>query len=100
MRISDWSSDVCSSDLRCDHARPHLAGDQRQDVAAMHVLAERAGLGLEQRAEGKRIDLAALEARPGIGMGIGGIDLAQEVARQAAAVLEADRKSTRLNSSH
>src|SRR3546814_5256658 len=27
MRISDWSSDVCSSDLRVDDAQPHpLAG--------------------------------------------------------------------------
>src|SRR3546814_6096635 len=66
----------------------------------MHVRAVRAGLCLEQRAEGKRIDLAALEARPGIGMGIGGVDLAQEVARQAAAVLIAAEGLERAGENH
>src|SRR3546814_5856197 len=29
MRISDWSSDVCSSDLLPDHARPNLSWSLR-----------------------------------------------------------------------
>src|SRR3546814_11347988 len=41
MRISDWSSDVCSSDLQATHHRPHLmmeegtGGDVKQDGLAL-----------------------------------------------------------------
>src|SRR3546814_9733605 len=31
MRISDWSSDVCSSDLLLRHPHPRGAGDRRRD---------------------------------------------------------------------
>src|SRR3546814_14773653 len=37
MRISDWSSDVCSSDLIV--ARAHDAGKARRRIAASHSLA-------------------------------------------------------------
>src|SRR3546814_13883983 len=36
MRISDWSSDVCSSDLASDHVRDHLVAHVLDDV--LHVL--------------------------------------------------------------
>src|SRR3546814_18420562 len=36
MRISDWSSDVCSSDLHAERARQH-GGAVRQDVAEQVV---------------------------------------------------------------
>src|SRR3546814_7124128 len=41
MRISDWSSDVCSSDLQATHHRPHLmmeegtGDDVKQDGLAL-----------------------------------------------------------------
>src|SRR3546814_6660937 len=38
MRISDWSSDVCSSDLALGHSHPHLIGAiQKQAETLMHV---------------------------------------------------------------
>src|SRR3546814_998222 len=39
MRISDWSSDVCSSDLEADLAR---LGDRPDEPAAVHALREQA----------------------------------------------------------
>src|SRR3546814_8036325 len=51
MRISDWSSDVCSSDLRRRLLLSRIAG-----VAGRHVGADRAGSGRER-------DAIALRAR-------------------------------------
>src|SRR3546814_13224018 len=56
MRISDWSSDVCSSDLRGDAAltEDELAGANRMVITAyqidkvLHLLGER-GEGLNRR---------------------------------------------------
>src|SRR3546814_7499928 len=38
MRISDWSSDVCSSDLRLERPPTHLAADAERDLAAVDRL--------------------------------------------------------------
>src|SRR3546814_3537406 len=62
MRISDWSSDVCSSDL--------------------------AALRFEELAELVEGRLAALEASPGVGVRVRRVDGADEVAREAVALLE------------
>src|SRR3546814_6289400 len=44
MRISDWSSDVCSSDLHLDlGVGAHLAGGQDEGVDAHHHLRDREG---------------------------------------------------------
>src|SRR3546814_10582113 len=101
MRISDWSSDVCSSDLRVERLDA-LAdvdrGQQRQRLAVVLSLApvqripapavRRAhfgGFGVVERAVAQpRQQLLALAV-----FGQGG-----------EFVVEADRKSTRLNSSH
>src|SRR3546814_6362978 len=40
MRISDWSSDVCSSDLDLVQALRALVGEQRRDPAAHGVAGE------------------------------------------------------------
>src|SRR3546814_10212186 len=37
MRISDWSSDVCSSDLDAGDGRPAVAGEARRLWAADHL---------------------------------------------------------------
>src|SRR3546814_12333660 len=63
MRISDWSSDVCSSDLhnRRDGTEdflvrdPHVAGDAREDgrldiIAAVDVARQAGAAGLQCRA--------------------------------------------------
>src|SRR3546814_6848940 len=107
MRISDWSSDVCSSDLHDNRADPHRARAgatdalmaldldlyrqklldrraelQREDES---VVADRAPVALDQESVGRlsRIDAMQVQA----------MALAQQRRRQ-------DRKSTRLNSSH
>src|SRR3546814_1366579 len=74
MRISDWSSDVCSSDLQglVDVGRVVLAGE----VGAHHAEAGRGPVPPVPR------------------------DVVRITARQIAASPSPDRKSTRLNSSH
>src|SRR3546814_3198068 len=63
MRISDWSSDVCSADLKADiHVALHhvhrdvervglLAGEAQEIAGANLVLAPRAALGIERGAQ-------------------------------------------------
>src|SRR3546814_2166458 len=121
MRISDWSSDVCSSDLRLQFVqRPRLRDDrhvrhhrvrteQDQEIALLevgkgpvHRASEqkllrqilRAGVDMERienlrgsKRPPERACIAVMERRKG--RGIAGID-----------AKSADRKSTRLNSSH
>src|SRR3546814_8830376 len=38
MRISDWSSDVCSSDLAADREHPQNGGDRRDDFQQIHII--------------------------------------------------------------
>src|SRR3546814_2321653 len=105
MRISDWSSDVCSSDLAAHHffadraladARGVLeaAKDQKAaalvivDIGLLHLVMDRRFL---RRAEaGAHVDPFGAETQ--------GRDQAAPVAE--AARRQQDRKSTRLNSSH
>src|SRR3546814_2451204 len=115
MRISDWSSDVCSSDLLggLRTAEAHLdqllrdletgevlLDDERRDALVALVLV---GLRVDQQHVGDRAvgdeDLAAIEI----------VEIALTTRRRAhradrigagARFGEADRKSTRLNSSH
>src|SRR3546814_1270167 len=101
MRISDWSSDVCSSDLFFV-----AAGDQ---VQAEAQAAERFLLALERRGF-----VGADVAEPNQCIEVARAEAAQrhpaqrvQVAQATGAILEVgfevvggDRKSTRLNSSH
>src|SRR3546814_2547267 len=97
MRISDWSSDVCSSDLEPAHALVDL----REDI----------GLGRIERVvevEYPRIDM--VERKRGGSGWHGGRPSACAARRQSRIYLAgvnqfrrelvSDRKSTRLNSSH
>src|SRR3546814_5317647 len=100
MRISDWSSDVCSSDLSgriaCDVANkavePVDAGegqldllDQLGPVGGRHQLA---AITVEQVEADLRLELRNDAADRGLRQ------------RQLLACRGRDRKSTRLNSSH
>src|SRR3546814_6861196 len=107
MRISDWSSDVCSSDLRLeaievdDHGRhgpPLLGGGQKKvfdgvaQSAAVEETGQRIGGGKRLRAPfggGALDDLA-----PDVAVTADPVDGEGDVEQQP------DRKSTRLNSSH
>src|SRR3546814_6551348 len=103
MRISDWSSDVCSSDLRsncCSIAPGGCLAELHRD------LRERVGLFLH------RFGIAAVDR----GLGVGdrrfdltlerGVDLVAMLGQLAFGGVDQafgvvlDRKSTRLNSSH
>src|SRR3546814_9277760 len=105
MRISDWSSDVCSSDLSQARAADDLlfgaavvdqvlSGDQRQAAAAQ---TEAAVLDPAAVARHQAQDPVRTGSRP---------DARGDDWRRAARaahhrlVPPADRKSTRLNSSH
>src|SRR3546814_8950241 len=99
MRISDWSSDVCSSDLLIVRALPieedaddvrRQRRDQREGRRHMHIEPD-----FEQRPDAKML------AQPGQR---GFLLLEQSYDLFArfgiAAARQGDRKSTRLNSSH
>src|SRR3546814_2051754 len=101
MRISDWSSDVCSSDLL-----GHLAALDGRDADFFEIVGE-----FDQR--GIAVELAAMleAASPGedrrdrVGRGRLALLVHSVVARDRAVRglgfdRLADRKSTRLNSSH
>src|SRR3546814_10633119 len=82
MRISDWSSDVCSSDLADHHAGIDLLAGADEEETALLQVPQRIGdrlalLGRDEGAGAARRD-RALVGRP--------------------VVEQADRKSTRLNS--
>src|SRR3546814_7060012 len=55
MRISDWSSDVCSSDLRCDVGR---VAREQVGFAARRVIFGKRGDVLEQRRAGRIVEPA------------------------------------------
>src|SRR3546814_7914997 len=120
MRISDWSSDVCSSDLR--EARQGTAPQPRREMETSSWNILRKGSRIE--AAGQAIDLREQIAVAAHGLGpltldldddVGGIlyvgeqepaagiafaHLAERLHRLRIDVVHEDRKSTRLNSSH
>src|SRR3546814_4111641 len=105
MRISDWSSDVCSSDLEQDRAPAKRFEavrilDARADIVDPAIFVAviagdaQADLVLHDRQVDHRIIALAHRARPGE---------AEVDARRGFEIVEVgtlDRKSTRLNSSH
>src|SRR3546814_7671190 len=105
MRISDWSSDVCSSDLRQRRIDDLLldvletAGEVVVPAVVLVVVPVVVAMLAHQR------DLQAL-ARPRLAVAAhaGELEACTGVAVGAVRVVEqrthADRKSTRLNSSH
>src|SRR3546814_9547085 len=94
MRISDWSSDVCSSDLV----------ETAQQLAVEGEAVGIVGVGRGEEVPERRLDGRHLVAQGGIGV----LAVADEVDRadrgdRPLVDLEGeveDRKSTRLNSSH
>src|SRR3546814_5051569 len=98
MRISDWSSDVCSSDLkdypkaikRLEAAR--AAGSTEPNVP---ILLMDSYLNAGQVDQGLATAKAAIEASRAAGQ-----RPSDELYVRPIKALQADRKSTRLNSSH
>src|SRR3546814_7333336 len=99
MRISDWSSDVCSSDLRTfnpgqlvivrEILADTTAGDT--DIAVFSDL--RANYDITNNDDGT---ISVAHAR---GTQLDGVDTLRNIERMRFSDIE-DRKSTRLNSSH
>src|SRR3546814_7545320 len=101
MRISDWSSDVCSSDLAADAAATQVDGKRRQNL-------DKAGPRIAEHLHQDR-GQAALCVRHRAAMGI--VRAAQRLVEISLVeelldlpvdqiIILEDRKSTRLNSSH
>src|SRR3546814_4765871 len=109
MRISDWSSDVCSSDLS-KSATPAkldlvLEPDDAQRLVNLcgpfdaHLRQIELRLGIEIRNRGNRFQLVG--ARKDIGRGEAVLQQLFNLAADDTVTTEnVDRKSTRLNSSH
>ena len=85
---------------RFDHLGAEIAGQQRNDVAARHFMAQHARFGRELLVEGVQIGLGALEPCPGILQMIGGVDLADEIFRQTALALVAQEGFERRGGKH
>src|SRR3546814_7956208 len=126
MRISDWSSDVCSSDLDRDFIAAHTSGFEalRADLAAADWGVLEARSGLDRPAMESIAEIYARSERVIICYGMGvtqhrhGTGAVQQIAnllllrgnfgREGAGIcplrghsnVQGDRKSTRLNSSH
>src|SRR3546814_4294821 len=95
MRISDWSSDVCSSDLVDLRA---LAGEHPQTDTAIRQILHRADQVGERSAEPVELpndeDIAVAQR-----FQAGGKTGAIITATGCTIIIDIDRKSTRLNSS-
>src|SRR3546814_7424956 len=114
MRISDWSSDVCSSDLdQYGLAKPHLiplrvfSNAARLDGFTLHAGDAQGVLSGSRPDEVASLTIGGLVLQPGQLTTQGGNDSLTMVSAdtQAAAMLKPDssaedRTSTRLNSSH
>src|SRR3546814_8870139 len=104
MRISDWSSDVCSSDLHIE------ARNMRRVGEALIELSKRVGFrvipGLSERVIYRELfpsGLTLLDKGQLGELGVSHIAARQELREMVSGLslpLHADRKSTRLNSSH
>src|SRR3546814_6772015 len=104
MRISDWSSDVCSSDLHVgDAAGGQTHGRHRVEGAEEAPHEEQVATDDEQQGGGEEVVEAAEEARRHTALRVehlGHGEAAEEVEDPAGGLQGGDRKSTRLNSSH
>src|SRR3546814_6444036 len=90
LRISDWSSDVCSSDLGRSMKRPVLAPYSQTPIA---IISFRTSAG-ETAFRDENPIIAGQKFAAHLAKRLG---ISREAEDQIA---EADRKSTRLNSSH
>src|SRR3546814_1830032 len=87
MRISDWSSDVCSSDLLEETRRVENSGGIQASLAGRYALAL-----FELARDGKQLDSVA--------QSLASVKAALAQSEEFRALTTRDRKSTRLNSSH
>src|SRR3546814_4002500 len=102
MRISDWSSDVCSSDLAFD-AKLEISQKRRAGFAALRDLpaVTRDGVPIELMINaGLREDVAALDLTGARGIGLFRTEFQFLVSATLPSRDRQERTSTRLSSSH
>src|SRR3546814_4530547 len=106
MRISDWSSDVCSSDLGFVEILLEMQPQYIERIGAVvgigdaHGAADRLGLGIERRTD--RVIgpvLPIIRAGHPVRRSIA-VDRLAKIERCESLARVVDRKSTSLNSSH
>src|SRR3546814_1668750 len=105
MRISDWSSDVCSSDLliiaECRALMQSLDEARTIDKAALGPMMKKAVLDLTAQIVEAHVAADPAFVNGCIGRALSTLKEAHEAARLYLHPDDiADRKSTRLNSSH
>src|SRR3546814_4089423 len=101
MRISDWSSDVCSSDLLVDRDEADARIAQpRRDRADAGDNIPRGAAAPRCRREREIVDIIAIRLRRDGAEQAVELRWLPEHRRMADDVAHEDRKSTRLNSSH
>src|SRR3546814_10035825 len=94
MRISDWSSDVCSSDLEGEILRPHHRRRIGVDGVRPQHLARHAGAPLDVLGMVRQRRIAALVAHLDRGVEGGGDVAAQPGHRRLGAVLDRSEEHT------
>src|SRR3546814_1452270 len=115
MRISDWSSDVCSSDLRAlskmrlgqqtERLRSEVAGTVEEaslKSADLRIRVDGFAASTQTIVKGNH-EIAATSNQIAAAMdetATNALDLITALRQAKTEVAEADRKSTRLNSSH
>src|SRR3546814_5355323 len=107
MRISDWSSDVCSSDLNVGEQSARNADGGSDGLACVQGNSGMGGKGIWTRGEGDGADrLAARKPRQParllrvVTVKLDRLGSAEARRQEQRAAERSDRKSTRLNSSH
>src|SRR3546814_2654123 len=106
MRISDWSSDVCSSDLKPDVFLRKVAADLGFDLGDGDYCAGNLFFSQDDkrrdRARAVLNESLALQGLKVAGFRIVPTEMSAlgDEAMKSVPVVEQDRKSTRLNSSH
>src|SRR3546814_1484717 len=102
MRISDWSSDVCSSDLRDQRAAVDRHGSARHPWAQADRQAEyeRSRDGTPMNAAEARARRVAAIGQAGVDLVIGGEQRPEPLRNRLFQNRSIRSESTRLNSSH
>src|SRR3546814_9190760 len=105
MRISDWSSDVCSSDLLINTARGEIIDEAALIEALEHGRLAGAGLDVYERepaVDARLLALPNVTLLPHMGSATieGRAAMGDKVIANIRVWVDGDRKSTRLNSSH
>src|SRR2546421_8726223 len=83
-----------------DHLRPKISCEQRQNLFASNLRTERQRFGREQLIECFKVDLGALEFRPGILQMIGGISAPNDIKGQPAFALKPRKSLERRGGQH